>query len=43
MGFLAREGSFVKAIGKKAQALSLWRRLLSGVKGRYPFSEDVVC
>ncbi|GAB0208758.1 ubiquitin carboxyl-terminal hydrolase 4 [Grus japonensis] len=38
-----REGGIDKAIGKKTRALSLWRRLLSGMKERYPFSEDVVC
>ncbi|GAB0181635.1 hypothetical protein GRJ2_000628800 [Grus japonensis] len=42
-GSLSREGGIDKAIGKKAQALSLWRRLLSSVRERYPFSEDVVC
>ncbi|GAB0182527.1 hypothetical protein GRJ2_000718000 [Grus japonensis] len=29
LGSLSREGGIDKAIGKKAQALSLWRRLLS--------------
>jgi len=43
LGSLARDGGIDKAFGKKAQALSLWRRLLSGVRERYPFSEDVVC
>ncbi|GAB0184246.1 hypothetical protein GRJ2_000889900 [Grus japonensis] len=43
LGSLSREGGIDKAIGKKAQALSLWRRLLSSVRERYPFSEDVVC
>jgi len=43
LGSLARDGGIGKAIGKKAQVLSLWRRLLSGVRERYPFSEDVVC
>jgi len=43
LGSLAREGGIDKAIGKKAQALSLWRRLLSGIKEKCPFSEDVVC
>ncbi|KAK4827627.1 LOW QUALITY PROTEIN: hypothetical protein QYF61_019837 [Mycteria americana] len=32
-----------KAIGKGAQALSLWRELLSGMKERYPFKEDATC
>jgi len=43
LGSLAREGGIDKAIGKKDQVLSLWRRLLSGVRERYPFSEDFVC
>ncbi|GAB0209689.1 hypothetical protein GRJ2_003434600 [Grus japonensis] len=43
LGSLSREGGIDKAIGKKAQALSLWRRLLSSGRERYPFSEDVVC
>jgi len=30
-------------MGKKDQVLSLWRRLLSGVRERYPFSDDFVC
>ncbi|KAK4830508.1 hypothetical protein QYF61_011421, partial [Mycteria americana] len=32
-----------KAVGKGAQVLSLWRRLLSGVKERHTFKEDVIC
>jgi len=40
---LARDGGIDKAIGQKEQVLSLWRRLLSGVRERYPFSEDFVC
>ena len=43
LGSLARDGGIDKAIGKKDQVLSLWRRLLSGVRERYPFSEDFVC
>ncbi|GAB0208886.1 hypothetical protein GRJ2_003354300 [Grus japonensis] len=43
LGSLSREGGIDKAIGKKTQALSLWRRLLSSGRERYPFSEDVVC
>ncbi|KAK4832926.1 hypothetical protein QYF61_026569 [Mycteria americana] len=43
LGSLPREVSIDKAIGKGAQALSLWRRLLSGVKERYPFKSDVIC
>jgi len=43
LGSLAREGGIDKAIGKKEQVLSLWRRLLSGVRERCPFSDDFVC
>jgi len=43
LGSLARKEGIDKASGKKAQALSLCRRLVSGVRERYPFSEDVVC
>ncbi|KAK4817536.1 hypothetical protein QYF61_019454 [Mycteria americana] len=43
LGSLSREGDIDKATGKGAQALSLWRWLLSGVKERYPFKEDVIC
>ncbi|KAK4817311.1 LOW QUALITY PROTEIN: hypothetical protein QYF61_009164 [Mycteria americana] len=39
---LELEGGIDKAIGKGAQALSLWRRLLSGVKEGYPFKEEVM-
>ncbi|GAB0209910.1 hypothetical protein GRJ2_003456700 [Grus japonensis] len=42
LGSLSREGGIDKASVKKTQALSLWRRLLSSVKERYPFSEDDV-
>ncbi|GAB0203696.1 hypothetical protein GRJ2_002835200 [Grus japonensis] len=43
LGSLSREGGIDKAIGKKAQTLSLWRGSLSSLRERYPFSEDVVC
>ncbi|GAB0204503.1 hypothetical protein GRJ2_002915900 [Grus japonensis] len=43
LGSLSREGVIDKVIGKGTQALSLWRRLLSGVRERYPFKEDVIC
>ncbi|GAB0192610.1 hypothetical protein GRJ2_001726300 [Grus japonensis] len=43
LGSLSREGGIDKEIGKKAQAFSLWRRLLSSMRKRCPFSEDVVC
>jgi len=35
LGSVARDGGIDKAIGKKEQVLSLWRRLLSGVRERY--------
>jgi len=40
LGSLSREGVIDKAFGKKTQAFSLWRRLLSGMREGYPFSED---
>jgi len=43
LGSLARDGGIDKAIGKKEQVLSLWRRLLSGVRERYHFSDDFAC
>jgi len=43
LGSLARDGDIDEAIGKKEQVLSLWRRLLSGVRERYPFIDDFVC
>jgi len=43
LGSLARDGGIDKAIGKKEQVLSLWRRLLSDVRERYRFSDDFVC
>ncbi|XP_049650052.1 uncharacterized protein LOC126035469 [Accipiter gentilis] len=43
LGSLAREGGIDKALGRGTQAISLWRRLLSSVKERYPFKEDVIC
>jgi len=43
LGSLARDGGIDKVIGKKEQVLSLWRRLLSGMRERYPFSDDFVC
>lgn len=42
LGSLYREGGIDKAIGKKTQALSLWRRLLSRMGERPPFKEDVL-
>jgi len=43
LGSLARDGGIDKAIGKKEQVPSLYRRLLSRVRERYPFSDDSVC
>ncbi|KAM9591473.1 uncharacterized protein ACIBXB_006269 [Morphnus guianensis] len=43
LGSLSREGGIDKAIGRKTQLLSLWRRLLLGVKERYPFKDEVTC
>jgi len=43
LGSLARNEGIDKAIGKKEQVLSLWRRILSGMRQRYPFSDDFVC
>ncbi|KAK4810930.1 hypothetical protein QYF61_013338 [Mycteria americana] len=42
LGSLSREGGIDKAIGKGAQVLSPWRQLLSAMKERYPFKEDVI-
>ncbi|KAK4811298.1 hypothetical protein QYF61_023350 [Mycteria americana] len=42
LGSLSRERGVDKAIGKGAPVLSLWRQLLSAMKERYPFKEDVV-
>ncbi|KAK4817063.1 hypothetical protein QYF61_027092 [Mycteria americana] len=42
LGSLSREGGIDKAIGKGEPACSLWRRLPSAIKERYPFKEDVV-
>ncbi|KAK4830567.1 hypothetical protein QYF61_011745 [Mycteria americana] len=42
LGSLSREGGIDKAIGKGAQTLSLWRSLLSAIKERYSFKEDVM-
>ncbi|KAK4807120.1 hypothetical protein QYF61_018461 [Mycteria americana] len=42
LGSLSTEGGIDKAIGKGEPARSLWRRLLSAIRERYPFKEDVV-
>ena len=42
LGSLSREGGIDKAIGTETQNLSLWKRLLSSVRERYPFKGDQV-
>jgi len=42
LGSLARDGGIDKAIGKNDQVLSVWRRLLSGVRETYPFNDNFV-
>jgi len=42
LGSLSRERVIDKVIGRGAQALSLWRRLLAAVRERYPHKEDIV-
>ena len=43
MGPLAKQAGIDKAIGKQAQTLSLWRRLLLAVRERYPYKDDSLC
>ncbi|PKU35649.1 hypothetical protein llap_14051 [Limosa lapponica baueri] len=43
LGNLAKEGGTDKAVGRSTNTLSLWRRLLSAVKGRYAFKDDIKC
>ncbi|MCQ4179296.1 hypothetical protein FK518_27370 [Klebsiella pneumoniae] len=43
LGSLSREAAIDRAIGRESAACSLWRRLLSGVRDRYFFKEDIVC
>lgn len=42
LGSLARNRGIERGIGKEAAICSLWSRLLSSVKARYPFKEDLV-
>ncbi|XP_039240626.1 uncharacterized protein LOC120323903 [Pipra filicauda] len=42
LGSLARDRGIERGIGKEAAIHSLWRRLLSSVRARYPFKEDLV-
>ena len=41
LGPLSRERVIDKLIGIETQVLSLWRRLLAGVKERYTHKEDI--
>ncbi|KAK4825473.1 hypothetical protein QYF61_027628 [Mycteria americana] len=42
LGSLTKDKATDKGIGKKAEVLSLRRQLLSSVKGKYPFKEELV-
>ncbi|XP_071886614.1 uncharacterized protein [Anas platyrhynchos] len=42
LGSLSRERLIDRVIGREAQVLSLWRRILKAVKERYPHKEDIV-
>ena len=42
LGSLARNRGIERGIGKEAAICSLWSRLLSSVRARYPFREDLV-
>ncbi|GAB0202585.1 hypothetical protein GRJ2_002724100 [Grus japonensis] len=42
LGSLARNRGIERGIGKETAICSLWRRLLSSVRARYPFKEDLV-
>ncbi|RMC06553.1 hypothetical protein DUI87_15990 [Hirundo rustica rustica] len=42
LGSLARDWGIERGIGKETAICSLWRRLLSSVKARHPFKEDLV-
>ncbi|XP_010568992.1 PREDICTED: uncharacterized protein LOC104833793 [Haliaeetus leucocephalus] len=42
LGSLARNRGIERGIGKEAAVCSLWSRLLSSVRARYPFKEDLV-
>ena len=43
LGSLAKDAAIDKAIGDGFKPYSLWRCLLSAVKERYPFKEELVC
>uniref|UniRef100_A0A803W2W0 Uncharacterized protein n=1 Tax=Ficedula albicollis TaxID=59894 RepID=A0A803W2W0_FICAL len=42
LGSLAKDREIERGIGKEGGICSLWRRLLSSVRARYPFKEDLV-
>ena len=42
LGSLSRERLIDRVIGREAQVISLWRRILTAVKERYPHKEDIV-
>uniref|UniRef100_A0A8U7N6I3 Uncharacterized protein n=1 Tax=Corvus moneduloides TaxID=1196302 RepID=A0A8U7N6I3_CORMO len=42
LGSLAKDREIERGIGKEGAICSLWRRLLSSVRARYPFKEDLV-
>ncbi|KAK4810717.1 hypothetical protein QYF61_007691 [Mycteria americana] len=42
LGSLARNQGIDRGIGKEAAIFSLWRQLLSSVRARYPFKQDLV-
>ncbi|GAB0207069.1 mitochondrial enolase superfamily member 1 [Grus japonensis] len=42
LGSLARNRGIERGIGKETAICSLWRQLLSSVRARYPFEEDLV-
>ncbi|XP_071892181.1 uncharacterized protein [Anas platyrhynchos] len=42
LGSFSRERLIARVIGREAQVLSLWRRLLAAVKERYPHKDDTV-
>uniref|UniRef100_A0A8C3VGY1 Uncharacterized protein n=1 Tax=Catharus ustulatus TaxID=91951 RepID=A0A8C3VGY1_CATUS len=42
LGSLAKDREIERGIGKERAICSLWRRLLSSVRARYPFKEDLV-
>lgn len=43
LGSPARDAGIGNAVGDRAPPYSFWRRLLSAVKERHPFKEEIVC